>query len=378
MNESAPKRIPVAGPWITQKEVDYVADAAANAWFSRAGEWYDRFEKAFAAWLSVRHAVSVTHCTAAIHLSLAARGIGPGDQVIVPDATWIASVAPVLYVGATPVFADVDPDTWCLTAGSLAACVTPRTRAVIPVGLYGSMPDHDGIRAVAKSHGLFVVEDAAEALGSEFRGKKAGSLGDTGVFSFHGSKTLTTGEGGLLATNDSDLFARVLFLRDHGRTPGDVMFFNAEVGFKYKMSSMQAAMGLAQLERVDELVGKKREIFSWYRDRLGNVPGLALNAEPEGVKNSYWMSTVVLSPDRGLAKADLMAKMAEKGVDTRPFFHPLSFIPAFRDTPEAQKARQRNANAYRVCPFGINLPSGLQLTEPDVDRVCKALLDILP
>ncbi|MBU2489917.1 MAG: DegT/DnrJ/EryC1/StrS family aminotransferase [Proteobacteria bacterium] len=371
------KRIPVAGPWITQKEVDYVADAAANAWFSRAGEWYDRFEKAFAAYLGVPHAVSVTHCTAAIHLSLAAKGIGPGDEVILPDATWIASVAPVTYVGATPVFADVDPETWCLSAESLAACITDRTRAVIPVGLYGSMPDYDAIRAVTDAHGLFVLEDAAEALGSEYKGKKAGSLGDTGVFSFHGSKTLTTGEGGLLATSDPELFARILFLRDHGRTPGDVMFFNAEVGYKYKMSSMQAAMGLAQLERVEELVGKKREIFSWYRDRLSGVDGLSLNAEPDGVKNSFWMSTVVLSPDRGMEKPEFMAKMAEKGVDTRPFFHPLSFIPAFRDSPQAQEARKRNLNAYRVCPYGVNLPSGLQLVEDDVDRVCAALLEIL-
>jgi perosamine synthetase len=371
------KDIPIAGPWITQKEVALVADAAQNAWYGRAGEYNDRFEKAFAKFVGADFATSLPSCTSAIHLALAALGIGPGDEVVVPDVTWIASVAPVLYVGATPVFADIRPDTWCLCHQSLEECITKKTRAVIAVDLYGSMPDMDSISAVCRKHGLALVEDAAEAIGSEYKGRAAGSFGLAGVFSFHGSKTLTTGEGGMLVTNDSSLFSRVLFLRDHGRDPGDIMFFNREVAYKYKMSSLQAALGLAQLERIDELVSKKREIFSWYRQKLAAVDGLCLNAEPAGVKNSYWMSTIVLDKALGLTKESLMAKLKEKGVMTRPFFHPLSAIPAFKEHPQAELARKRNKTAYRIAPFGLNLPSALSLAKDDADFVSDAILKVI-
>src|SRR5439155_2217506 len=240
------ERIPVSGPWITQKEIDYVADAAANAWYANANRYHERFEKAFAQYVGTRYAIALPSCTSAIHLSLAAKRIGPGDDVIVPESTWIASAAPVTYVGATTVFADIDPETWCMSADSFARCITPWTKAVIPVDLYGGMPDWDALRAVAEKHGIFVIEDAAEAVGSEYKGRRAGAFGDAGVFSFHGSKTLTTGEGGMLVTNDEELYRRALFLRDHGRQPGDHMFFNTEVAYKYKMSSLQAALGLAQ------------------------------------------------------------------------------------------------------------------------------------
>src|SRR5438105_13855476 len=223
------QRIPVSGPWITQKEIDYVADAAANAWYADANIYHLRFERAFADYLGVRFAMALPSCTSALHLSLLALGVGAGDEVIVPDATWIASVAPVCYVGATPVFADIDPETWCLSAGSLEECITPRTRAVIPVDLYGNLPDMDAIGDITRRHRLAVIEDAAEAIGSEYCGRKAGSFGDTGTFSFHGSKTLTTGEGGMLVTDREDIYRRAAVLRDHGRQPGDTMFFNSEI-----------------------------------------------------------------------------------------------------------------------------------------------------
>ncbi|MCI0541031.1 MAG: DegT/DnrJ/EryC1/StrS family aminotransferase [Verrucomicrobiales bacterium] len=371
------ERIPVAGPWITKKEIDYVADAAANAWYANASRYLERFENAFAQYLGTRFAMALPSCTSAIHLSLATKGIGPGDEVIVPEGTWIASAAPITYVGATPVFADIEPDTWCISAESFASCVTPRTKAVIPVDLYGSVPDWNALRRVADKNGIFVIEDAAEAVGSEYQGRRAGSLGDAGVFSFHGSKTLTTGEGGLLATNDEALFRRALVLRDHGRQPGDRMFFNTEVAYKYKMSSLQAALGLAQLERVDELVARKREIFSWYQRELGNVAGITLNAEPSGTRNSYWMITVILDPRFGVQKAELMDWLAEEKIDSRPFFHPLSSIPAYRDLPQAKAARERNKVAYRISTTGVNLPSALNLTEAQVKRVCDTLKGIL-
>ena len=258
------ERIPVAGPSITQKEIDYVTDAVTNCWYGEANRYHDRFERAFAEFLGVKYAVALPSCTSAIHLALAALGIGPGDEVVVPDITWIASAAPISYLGATPVFADVDSQSWCLAPESLEAVITPRTKAVIPVDLYGNVPDMNAIREIAARRGLHVIEDAAEAIGSQYRGRQAGSLGDVGVFSFHGSKTVTTGEGGMLVTDHANIYERVLLLRDHGRRPTDKMFWNSEVAYKYKMSSMQAALGLAQLERIGELAERKREIFAWY------------------------------------------------------------------------------------------------------------------
>lgn len=371
------ERIPISGPWITQKEIDYVTDAVTNAWYSKANMYHERFEKAFAEYLGVRFAISLPSCTSAIHLSLLALGVGPGDEVIVPDITWIASAAPIAYVGGITVFADIDPKTWCLSSESLEECITPKTKAVIPVDLYGNMPDMDAINDVAKHHGIAVIEDAAEAIGSEFKGKKAGSFGDTGVFSFHGSKTLTTGEGGMLVTNREDVYRRSLFLRDHGRRPGDKMFFNAEVAYKYKMSSMQAALGLAQLERIEELVAHKRRIFAWYEEELADVGRLALNYESPETKNTYWMVSAIVDRQFGISKERLMELMDKQNIDCRPFFHPLSSIPAYQNLEQARQARERNKNAYKISPYGINLPSGLNMTKEKVDYVCKALKEIL-
>ena len=371
------ERIPVAGPSITQKEIDYVTDAVTNAWYGSANVYHERFEKAFAEYLGLNYAVALPSCTSAIHLSLMALGVGPGDEVIIPDATWIASAAPITYVGATPVFADIDEKTWCLSAASFAACVTPETKAVIPVDLYGNMPDMEAIEEIARRHNLAIVEDAAEAIGSEYRGRKAGSFGDTGVFSFHGSKTLTTGEGGLLVTDHEDIYRRVLFLRDHGRQPGDTMFFNHEVAYKYKMSSMQAALGLAQLERIEELLSIKRKIFDWYGEHLNGVEGLTLNHQARGTNAVFWMVTVIVDKALGQPKERLMEQLSRNNIDCRPFFHPLSSIPAYKDTPQAEAARCRNLVSYSVTPYGINLPSGLNMTEEKVAHVCVKLKEIL-
>ena len=371
------ERIPVSGPWITQKEIDYVTDAVTSAWYGEANKWHVRFEWEFARYMGVRHAIALPSCTSAIHLSLLAIGVKPGDEVIVPDCTRIASAAPITYVGATTVFADIDPATWCLDARSFEACITPRTKAVIPVDLYGNMPDMNAIRDVAQRHGVAIVEDAAEAIGSEFAGKLAGSFGETGVFSFHGSKTLTTGEGGVLVTDRDDIAARVLFLRDHGRPPGDRMFHNTEVAYKYKMSSMQAALGTAQLERIGELIARKREIFSWYAAELIGVAGITLNHEAPGTKNTYWMVTAVLDEQAGIPKERLMELMSEQGIDCRPFFHPLSNLPAYAHSEQAAAARGRNKVSYRISPWAINLPSPLNLTRLQTGRVCDVLRSIL-
>ncbi len=370
-------RISVSGPWITQKEIDYVTDAAKNAWYGNANMYNVRFEKAFADYHGLRYAISLPSCTSAIHLSLAALGIGPGDEVIVPDVTWIASAAPISYVDATTVFADIDKDSWCLSAESFESCITPKTKAVIPVDLYGNMPDMDAILKIAKQHDIAVIEDAAEALGAEYKGKKAGTFGLTGTFSFHGSKTMTTGEGGMLVTDEEQVYNRAMVLRDHGRQPGDTMFCNTDIAFKYKMSSMQAALGLGQIERANELIDRKRQIFSWYYDRLKDTDFITLNSEGHNVKNVYWMVTVIIDEQLGIKKERLMELLSEHNIDSRPFFRPLSSIPAFAGSKQAEFARQKNDVSYQLAPFGVSLPSGLNLEEKDVDYVCRVLCSLL-
>ena len=371
------ERIPIAGPSITQTEVDYATDAATHGWYTQAGEYPKRFEEAFEKYLGVKHAVSLPSCTSGLHLALAALKIGPGDEVIVPDLTWIASAAPIQYVGATPVFADVDPDTWCLSVDSVRACLTDRTRAILPVDLYGGLPDYPALRALADEHGLMLIEDAAEAIGSELNDRKAGTWGDLAAFSFHGSKTLTTGEGGMLVTDDEQLHARVMHLRDHGREPGDVNFQNTEVAFKYKMPPVAAAIGLAQVERVEELVTRKREIFSWYLEGLSGVKGVTLNQEPRGIRNSYWMVTALLDPELDWPKEKLMAALRDAGIDSRPMFHPLSSLPAYAGTAAAEVAAKRNSTSYQISPWGINLPSALCLNRKQVNRVIEVLRQLL-
>lgn len=367
------KRIPIAGPSITQKEIDYVTQAVTSAWYGDANIFHKRFEDAFAAHCGRRYAVSLPSATSGLHLALAAIGVGPGDEVIVPDATWIASAAPIRYVGAEPIFADIDSKTWCLSPEAFEVAITPRTKAAIVVDLYGAMPNWDQLAVIADRHGVILIEDAAEAVGSRWRDRPAGSFGTMSVFSFHGSKTLTTGEGGMLVLDDEPLLARILQLRDHGRTPGDIMFFNEEVGFKYKMSSMQAALGLAQLERVDELVDAKRRIFGWYRDTLKDWNKAHLNPDVEGLYNSYWMTTVILDKSLNITKERLIPALKNRGIDVRPFFYPLSAIPAFRDLASAAVARDRNKVSYGLTPFGLNLPSALRLEKIEVEEVCAVL-----
>jgi len=369
-------RIPVAGPWITQLEIDYVTDAVRNDWYSGAGKYNKKFEEAFAEYVGRKFAISLPHCTAGIHLALEARGIGSGDEVLVPDITWIATAAPVSYVDASIGFVDVDANTWCMSTSALKARITPQTKAIIVVDLYGGMPDMDRIQKIASEHRLFLIEDAAESIGSEYCGKKAGGFGDVSVFSFHGSKTLTTGEGGMLVTNDESLFERVLFLRDHGRLPGDRFFQNSEIAFKYKMSGLQAALGLAQIERVEELVGKKREIFSWYKECLGGDYRFALNSEPHGVRNSYWMTSVVWRSELELSKFRVMDALSREGIDTRPFFSQLSKIPAYRHLSTRER-EVKNPVAANLAECGVNLPSALSLSRSDVENVAETFLRVL-
>jgi perosamine synthetase len=373
----APERIPVAGPSITEREVQLVAEAARNAWYSDHYAFNARFEEMLANYVGVEYAVSTPHCTAALHLALAALGIGHGDEVIVPDVTWIASVAPVVYVGAEPVLVDIDPITWCIDPQAVERAIGPKTKAIIGVDLYGSTCDWAALQKIADKYGLSLIEDSAEALGSTRFGRRAGSFGIVSAFSFHGSKTVVTGEGGMLATARQELFDRVLFLRDHGRSPGDRFFQNTEIGFKYRMSAVQAALGIGQMERIDELIAYKRAIFGWYRDRLRGIDELTLNAEPDGTENSFWMVTIVMNAKVGLDKFGMMAELNRRNIDSRPFFTPLSTLPAFDNRPQAKRFLTDADKGKQVAQYGVNLPSGYNMTEEKVDLVAKVLKEIL-
>ncbi len=368
------RKLDVAGPWITEKEIAYVTDAVTNCWYGAANKYVDEFENAFTKYLGRKYAISLPSCTAGLHLSLLALGIKEGDEVIVPDATWIASAAPIDYVGAKTVFADIDKDTWCLSADSVEKCITSRTKAIISVNLYGHMPDYDKLESIAKKHNISIIEDAAESVGSRYKGKLSGTFGEFSCFSFHGSKTLTTGEGGMLVTDDEELYKKCMIFRDHGRNPGDTLFQNIMVGYKYKMSSLQAALGLAQLERVDDLVEKKRQIFHWYEKAFTNTPGVSLNPNHKDVYNSYWMSTLLYDPKLyPITKFELIQKLKGCGVLTRPFFDPLSSLKAY-DLRELEKV---NVNSYKTSAHGINLPSNLLLEEADIAYVKEHILKIL-
>ena len=372
------EHIPVAGPWVSDLEVEYVAQAAANDWYKNAGQSVKRFEQEFAAYLGIRHAAAVPHCTSALHLAMLCLNIGPGDEVIVPESTWVATAAPIAYVGAEPVFADIDPSTWQISAASVERCVGPRTKAIVTVDLYGGMPDMDAINAIAKPKGIAIIEDAAQSIGSSYKGHAAGTLGDISTFSFHGTKTLTTGEGGMFVTDRDDLFERAARIRDHGRTAADFKYFvTSEIGHKYRMGSLPAAFGRAQLQRVNELIERKREIFSWYEARLSGIQGIQLNARVADVGNTFWMVNAVLDSSYDLTTLQLMQLFDAKEIDIRPFFPPLSSLPAFAKYHSVVDACVQNPVAYDLAKRAINLPSALMLTEAQVDRVCTVFRSIL-
>lgn len=355
-------RIHYTKPSITELEIAYATDAATSGWGERCYEYISRFERAFRDHLGVKHAIATSSCTGAAHMGLAALGVGPGDEVILGDTNWIASAAPITYLGARPVFADVLPDTWCIDPAAAEAAITPRTKAIIAVHLYGNMCDMDALHAVGRRHGLPIIEDAAEALGSQWRGRCAGSMGAFATFSFHGTKTVTTGEGGMFVTQDDALFEKVLTLSNHGRVRGQTkQFWPDVVGFKYKMSNLQAAIGCAQMERIDTLIAGKRRIYNYYAQHLQGLP-LRMNPEPPGTKNGFWMPTMVADPMSGFDREALLAAFKAKEIDGRVFFWPLSMLPAFTAKPD-------NVVSYSLYNRALNLPTYHDLTEAQMDRV---------
>lgn len=364
-------RILYTKPSITEKEVAYATDAAANGWGERCYEYITRFEELFRQHLGVRYAIATSSCTGAMHMGLAALGIGPGDEVILADTNWIASAAPITYLGAKPVFVDILPDTWCLDPVQVEAAITRRTKAIIAVHLYGNLCEMDALADIGERYGLPIVEDAAEAIGSIWHGKRAGSMGRFGTFSFHGTKTLTTGEGGMFVTNDSELYSKVLTLSNHGRATNQTkQFWPDAIGFKYKLSNIQAAIGCAQLERIDELIASKRRVFSYYRRFLGDYREISMNPEKPETTNGYWMPTVVFSENTGVTRERLQASFKDANIDARVFFWPLSSLDFFEAVPA-------NIFAYSIPPRAINLPSYHELTVEDIEQVCSVVIGAL-
>ncbi|MFM1989530.1 MAG: glutamine--scyllo-inositol aminotransferase [Pseudomonadota bacterium] len=362
--------IPYTRPSITDLEVAYAADAARTGWGPRCNEYVERFEAGFAAHVGVRHAVATSSCTGAMHLGLAALGIGRGDEVILGDINWIATAAPAVHLGARPVFVDVLPDSWCVDPSAVEAAITPRTRAIVAVHLYGNLCDMDALLAIGRRHGIAVIEDAAEAIGSAWHGRRAGSMGTFGTFSFHGTKTLTTGEGGMLVTDSEALHERVQTLANHGRRRGQArQFWPEAVGFKYKMSNLQAAIGCAQLERVDALVAARRRVFLAYREALADLP-LTMNPEPPGTVNGFWMPTIVVDEAAHFDREALVAAFTRERIDARVFFWPLSELPMFERRP-------CNVVAQSIHRRAMNLPVHPEMTEADVLRVASIVREAL-
>jgi perosamine synthetase len=357
-------KIHYAKPSITELETRYATDAATNGWGEKCYEYIACFESKFREHLGVAHAIATSSGTGALHLGLAALGVGPGDEVILGDINWIASAAPVTHLGARPVLVDVLPDSWCVDPKMVEAAITPRTKAIIGVHLYGNLCDMEALRALGERRGIPVIEDAAEAIGSVWHGRRAGSIGRFGAFSFHGTKTITTGEGGMFVTQDEAMYEKVLTLSNHGRKRGQTrQFWSEVVGFKYKISNIQAAIGCAQIERIDELVAGKRRVFTYYYEQLRDLP-LKMNPEPPGTRNGFWMPTIVADEGVRFNREALLANLRADDIDARVFFWPLSMLPPFAPKPE-------NRVSYGLYPRAINLPTYHDLTEEQMDRVVR-------
>ncbi len=363
------KFIPVSEPSITQKEIDYVTNAVKSGWVSSLGHYINEFEKKFAEFIGTKYALTTSNGTTALHLALASLGIKSEDEVIIPDLTFVATANAVTYTGAKPVMLDVEADTWCIDPESIKRAIRKKTKAIIPVHLYGHSADMDEINKIAKEYGLYVIEDAAEAHGAEYKGEKVGSLSDCGVFSFYGNKIITTGEGGMITTDSKELCEKAKYLRDHAMSK-EKRYWHTEIGYNYRITNLQAALGVAQLERIDELIAKKRKIFKWYKNLLSDLEGIKLNPEMEWAKNVFWMICIVLEGDYGITRDELMRKLKEKGVDTRPFFYPISQMPMY-------SSGRVNTTAYEVSKRGMNLPSGVNLKRKEVQYICETLKTIL-
>jgi perosamine synthetase len=362
------EKIHSAGPWITEKEIAYATEATRSGWYSDYRLWTERFEEGFAGYLGVKYALATSSGTGALHLALAVNDIKAGDEVIVPDISWVATANVVRYLGAEPVFVDVRLGDWNIDPAKIEAAITPKTKAIFPVHLYGHAADMEAICAIAEKHDLLVIEDACPAVGSNIGGKLMGTYGVTSGFSFQGAKMLATGQGGMFVTDDEKLYQRAVSLIEHGRDPSKGMFYSAEVGYQYKIPSVAAAIGVAQLERVEELIERKRQCFSWYIKALDGIAGINFQEPMEGSFSNYSYPSIRIDPEIS-TPAIIAEAFKAQNIDSRPAFPRMSSFPAFQDadTPVARNIEET----------GINLPTAAYLEETDVREICAVLADVL-
>jgi perosamine synthetase len=367
---STTERIPLAEPNLRGNEASYLQRCLESGWISSIGPFVAEFEKHLGEFVGQPFCLSTGTGTVALHLALAALRIGPGDEVIVPDLTFAASANAVLYCGAKPVLVDVRPSDWGMDPDAVRRAITPRTKAIMPVHLYGHPCEMEPLMAIARAHGLYVVEDAAEALGARYQGAQVGSFGDIACFSFYANKLITTGEGGACVTARRDLHERMAFLRDHGMSK-QRRYWHEEVGFNYRMTSLQAAIGLAQMERIGELIALKRRNARLYRHHLGDL-GVALSGEQSWATSAFWMFNIVLPAE--VDRAETMAALARQGIDSRCVFYPLHQMPPYR---ELGAPGETFACADELGGRGLSLPSATTLTEAQIETVCRAVRGFL-
>jgi perosamine synthetase len=371
MDDGPPRIIPVAAPLLDGNERKYVLECLDTTWISSGGRFIGQFEAEVARVCGTRFAVATNNGTTALHLALAALGIGPGDEVIMPTLTYIATANSVRYCGGTPVFVDSEADTFNLDPAKLEAQITPRTKAIMPVHLYGHPADMDPIMELARRRGLMVVEDAAEALGSLYKGRPAGSFGICGTLSFFGNKVITTGEGGMIVHSDEALDARMRLLRSQGMDPKR-RYWHPEIGFNYRMTNVAAAIGLGQVERLDHHLAARQRVASWYDAQL--APAAELVRRPvirNWAHHAFWMYTVILEDGVRQSRDEVMQKLAQYGIETRPVFYPMHQMPPYHE-PHGQYPV-----ADHLAARGVNLPTHALLTEDDVARIAGALGEIV-
>ncbi len=355
--------IPIAEPSLGDDEMRNVIEAIETNWISSKGKFVTEFEEEFAQFCEVKYGVAVSNGTMALHLALKALGIGANDEIIVPTLTFIATANAVTYVGAKPVFVDSNPEYWCIDPGEIEQAVNEKTKAIIPVHLYGHPCDMDPIIDIAKRHNLYIVEDAAEAHGAEYKGRKVGSFGDISCFSFYANKIITTGEGGMCLTNNEHLTEKMRLLRDHGANPHKRYWFDV-IGFNFRMTNLQAAIGVAQMEKLASFIERKREIAATYNSLLGNVRGLVLPTEMPWAKNVYWMYSLLIENGFELDKDSLIRRLGKAGVETRPLFYPVHLMPPYNSGTNFPIAEELSRK-------GLSLPSGVTLKSSDIRQIAN-------
>jgi len=362
--------IPVCEPFIGNKEVEYVTDCLKTNWISSKGKYIEKFEQKFANYCGCKYGISTTNGTTAIHLALASLGISSGDEVIIPTFTMISTAFAVVYTGARPVLVDAEPETWNIDVTKIEEKITDKTRAILPVHIYGHPCDMDPIMEIARKHNLWVIEDAAEAHGAEYKGRKAGSMGHVNCFSFYANKIITTGEGGMVVTNDKKIAEKARLLKDLAHSK-EKRFLHTDLGFNYRMTNIQAAIGLAQLEKIDELVEMRRRNAYLYNGKLKDIPGLILPPEKGWARNVYWMYSILTQDEFGVSRDELMNKLADEGIQTRTSFIPMHQQPVFRNMALFRGESYPVAEA--LSERGLYLPSGSGLTKEQIDFICEVI-----